>query len=184
MKSGDQPEAFRGGFIVASVVAVFVTFLLHEFSHWLTGEWLGNEMTMSFNSASPKQGIYAGSQDFFWVSLAGPVVTLLQALIVSFLMMKRKFLFLYPFLIAPLVMRILAGVMNAINPNDEGRVSLALGLGLYTVPILMCVMLLILVRKVSVQWNFKKTFNGGTVVLIIVFESILIMGDQWMKSLS
>lgn len=168
----------RSGYACLVAGAVLFTFLVHELAHWAMGTGLGNEMRMTLNSAYPAAKIYQETWHFSLVTLAGPVITLLQALAAFFLLRSGRHPYLYPFLLTPLIMRLLAGAMNAINPNDEGRLGQALGIGLYTLPALVCSVLAILVYQTSRRHGFTASFNASSAILVVVFSSVLILADQ------
>lgn len=161
--------------------AVAFTWLIHEFAHWAAGTLLGYPMRMSLNSAGLVEGTYASNWHRLVVTAAGPVVTLLQAGIVFALLRKGSSAALYPFLFVPLYMRLMAGGMNLLSPNDEGKLSQALGLGIYTLPILVSLALLVLVIQASRRAGFKARFQAGTVLSTMLFSSILILLDQFLN---
>lgn len=165
-------------YVFVAGLAVFFTFLFHEFSHWATGEILGNKMGMNLNAAFPLKGYYLEEWHSLVVTAVGPLLTLAQGFFVYFVMQGNKNRFLYPFLFTPLVMRILALFMNFITPNDEGRISLSLGLGLLTVPIIICSILFYLTYKASQQNQYSAKFNVSNILLIIFFSSVLILASQ------
>lgn len=167
-------------YVLISLAAVFLTFFLHELSHWLAGEALGYSMKMTLNSASLMEGQYRNKSDEQIVSAAGPLFTILQAIVVYFILRRTKNIHLYPFLFAPLYMRILAGALNFINLNDEGRISKYLGLGTFTLSILVCSFLFFLVFKISRQNNYIAKFQIINVVLTMVFSSVLVLADQFL----
>lgn len=169
-------------YILINFVAVFLSFFLHEFAHWLTGEFLGEEMAMNLNAAYPIGDVYQEEWHRMPITIAGPAFTLLQAIVVFYLMKSSRNIQLYPFLLTPLVMRTLAGVMNFINPNDEGRISISLGLGLFTLPILICAILFYLVLKTSIAYRISFKFNALNVILIIALCSVLILSNQYFVS--
>ena len=163
-----------------SMIAVFITFFLHELSHWIAGELLGYKMTMTLNSVSLTEGKYLKTWHETIVSAAGPVFTILQASTFYIIMRQNKDFLLYPFLFAPLYMRVLAGVMNFINLNDEGRISNTLGIGTFTLSILVCMLLLFFVFKISKKYNYTLKFQVTNLLLTMLFSSILILGDQFL----
>jgi hypothetical protein len=164
-----------------TALAVFFTFLIHEFAHWGMGELLGNQMTMTLNSANSVTNTYLKEWHTNVVSAAGPLITLLQAVLFYFLNAHNRMERWYPFLVTPFIMRSLAGMVNIVNPNDEGRIGLSLGIGLYTISILLSSSLFYLVHRISRQYNFSQKFNMITFVLIILFTSILIMANGYFK---
>jgi hypothetical protein len=78
-------------------------------------------------------------------------------------------------------MRALAGFMNIINLNDEGRISKGLGIGVFTLPVLVVAPLLFLVYDIVVTKKIKTKTVGMTVFLIMIFSSIIILSDQVFK---
>jgi len=69
-------------YILAGTVAVLFTWLIHEFAHWLTSEILGYEAIMRLNVTSPISGENITELQRAIISISGPIVTVLQALIV------------------------------------------------------------------------------------------------------
>ena len=176
----EVPKDFTTGlvYVLATAAAVFVTFLLHEATHWLTGVLLGNDMRMTLNSAYPASGSYLESWHMGVVSATGPLFTMIQAVVVYLLMQRNRSALLYPFLLTPFLMRLLALFMNFLNPQDEGRISQMLGLGLLTLPILVCTPLFFLTLRASQQRGYGWKLNAISVFLVIFFSSVLILASQ------
>ncbi|AUD06980.1 hypothetical protein CWM47_37245 [Spirosoma pollinicola] len=160
-------------------MAVFLTFFLHGFAHWLVGKYLGEEITINFNPAHTIDQAYGQEGNQLPIILAGPVFTLLQAIYFFYVMKRGRDTILYPFLLAPVMMRVLAGIMNFVNPNDEGLVSLSVGLGLFTLPVLTCIFLLYLVFKTSVSYQMEIKFNLQIIALVLVISLFLILLNQY-----
>lgn len=76
-------------------------------------------------------------------------------------------------------MRFLAGLMNFINLNDEGRISVFLNLGIFTLPILVSGLLFYMTYKVSVKWSLGWPFQLYTTLSIMLISSALILADQF-----
>lgn len=61
-------------------------------------------------------------------------------------------------------MRVLAAVAGVFNPNDEARISEALGLGLWTVPVAVILILLIPTviasRRLHLSWKVNVAAYG------------------------
>ena len=169
-------------YVFATVGAVLFTWLLHEFTHWVTSELLGYEAIMRLNSVSPVAGQQQNEWHQIYISASGPIITLLQALFI-YIVLKTKGWnkLIYSLLFVPLYMRLLAGIMNVIKPNDEGRISEFLDIGLYTLSILVSMFLFFLVYNISKKYSLNWKFNLWTVILIIVASSILILLDQFLK---
>jgi hypothetical protein len=168
-------------YIVMVLLGVLFTWEFHEFFHWLTGELLGNPMAMTLNTAYPVSGSYLKSWHEHVVSAAGPVATLLEALVV-FLWIKRNNNFLlFPILFTCFYSRLMAGVMNFINPNDEGRLSLALGTDVFFLSILVVGSLAYLMYKSMKTLGLKTSQVIVTVCWIILFSSVIILSDQFFR---
>lgn len=168
-------------YILITFGAVILTWILHEFSHWFMGELLGYDMKFTLNSASPVSGNYDNNWHATLISAAGPIVTCIQATIIFFLLTKRPLPELFPFLFIPFYMRLVASGMNFINLNDEGRISNELGIGTFTIPLIVSALLFVLVLMISKKWAFSKRFIIWTTILTIIFSSILILADQALK---
>jgi hypothetical protein len=106
---------------------------------------------------------------------------LIQALIVFAFMRRNNRVWLYPFLFVCFYCRLLAAGMSAINPNDEARISSWLGLGMYTLPMLMTISLFFLVYIISRQYHFSWKFNLATLFFTMLFSSLIILSDQFWK---
>lgn len=167
-------------YISIVVVAVIFTWLLHEFGHWSVYTFLGYDYMMTLNKVSligsekPTliHQIIAGS--------AGPLITILQAVFVYlYLQLKQWNKHLYPFLFIPLYMRLLAGGLNFINPNDEGAISMYFGLGLFTISIFVSVFLFYMVFQISKKHALNWKFQLTTTVIVMVASSFLILIDQF-----
>lgn len=128
------------GFFVLLVVAGFATFIAHEAAHWLAGAALGHDMVMTLNGTAPRDGAMSAI-DHLWVSAAGPAITIFQALVALALVRARDSLAAYAFLYFAAFMRFMATVISLLHPNDEARISSALGLGPWALPILVTVAL-------------------------------------------
>lgn len=165
-------------YLISCIAAVLFTWILHEFTHWITSESLGYESAMTLNTVSPLSGKYTEFHNVY-VAASGPIITILQAVIVFMFLIKRNWNKLYyPFLFTPFYMRLLAGGMNFINPNDEGRIIEYFELGVFTLSILISLILLFLVYKISKKYELSWKFNAWTTIIIIVLSSILILSDQ------
>lgn len=163
-------------------LGVFFTWLIHEFAHWTTGELLGYKMIMTLNSTSPAGGKYDKDFHVFIISSTGPIVTIIQALLIFiFLNGKGWYKYLYPFLLTPFYMRLLAGLMNFINLNDEGRIGEYFGIGVFTLPLMVSGFLFYMVYQISGKYDLGWKFQAITIIMVMVFSSALILTDQFLK---
>lgn len=172
------------GYILLTAFAVALSWVLHEFSHWVMGEWLGYDMTMTLNKTFPSAtntGQLITSRDGQLISAAGPLFTLFEALLIFFLLRRRKIIVLYPFLFSCFYMRFLAAVISFFNPNDEARISEWLGWGVFTLPLLIVLLLFYLLYSISKSYKLSFKFNLLTLSLVILFSSVIILTDQYFQ---
>lgn len=146
-------------YILIIFIAVLTSTVFHELAHWSMGEILGYEMTASLNGTSLITGEFLYEWEKNLVTIAGPLFTVLQAILLYFLLKKYKSIEFYPFLLFPFVMRFAAGLANFLGPNDEGRLGLSFGIGLLTISIIVCSFLFILVYKTSKELKISLKFN-------------------------
>lgn len=67
---------------IAVLLAVFFTWIVHEFAHWVTGELLAYKMIMTLNGTYPASGIFDEASHALIISTAGPIITIVQAIVV------------------------------------------------------------------------------------------------------
>lgn len=175
-------KRITGKYVLTGILAVISTWLIHEFAHWLTSELLGHETAMYLNGTSAMGSEKPNDLHRNIISASGPVVTIIQG-IVFFLILKNRGWnkLMYTLLFTAFYMRLLAGLMNVINSNDEGRISLYLGLGTFTLPIIVSGILFFLVYKISKKYNLDWKFQLATTLIIMVASSVLILADQFFK---
>lgn len=162
-------------------IAVLLSCFLHEFTHWITGELLGNRMSMSLNGASPISGEYVNDWNANIITISAPIFTVLQAVFFYFYVEKIKNFYVYPFLFFPFVYRFFAGLANGLGPNDEGRFGLSLGIGLYTVSIIFSSFLFFLILKFSLKNKVSLKFNIITFLLCSISLLLIVFIDQYFK---
>lgn len=168
-------------YIFTALLAVLTTWLLHEFAHWSTSEFLGYDTVMTLNSTYPIRGQQVSEWHQMLISAAGPIITMFQAFVVFLFLRTQWSKHLYLFLFIPFYMRLLAGIMNAISPNDEGRIGMYFGIGMYTLPLLVSASLFYLVYQTTKRYKPGKKFNGLTLLAVMIFTSLLIMADQFLR---
>src|SRR5690606_12386300 len=176
------------GFYLLLVLVTPLTFFLHELAHWATGEALGYSMQMSLNNARPADGTFVSSIDAALVSAAGPLLTLLQA-VVAFLLIRRSGKpIIYPVLFIALFMRAVAMLVSLANPNDEARVSQLLGLGTWTLPALVVAGLLAMTwnasRSLRLHWtvNVYAYLVASLAVTALVFINATVTGTPFVPA--
>ena len=179
-KKMEQPPIDKK-YIAVIAIAVFFTWILHELAHWIAGGYLGYNMSMTLNATYPTNEKYSNDFHYQIISSAGSIFTLSEAFVVYILMIQKRRKLLYPFLFACFYMRLLASVISLWNSNDEARVSSALGIGKFTLPIIITMILFVLVFKTSKAYKFGTRFNLANLALTIMFSSIIIVSDMYFK---
>ena len=171
-------------YVITVFGVVVITWLIHEFAHWLVYTLQGYDAYMGLNKAGVRGDNGPNVDQQIIGAAAGPLITLLQAILV-FVYLKRKGWnkYIYPFLFIPFYMRFLAGLMNFIMPNDEGFISQQLGLGLFTISILISAVLFWMVYKASKKYQLKPKFHILTILFVMFFSSLVIMVDQFFRVL-
>ena len=134
---------------------------------------------MTLNSGYPLNGFYLSDWHYTVVSAAGPLFTILQALVFYFILRKKDNYFLYPFLFTCFFLRFSAMVISLKNPNDEARISETLGIGTFTLPVMVSLLLYFLVHKTSRQYNYSNRFQGFTTLIVLLFYSTIILTDKY-----
>ena len=173
-------QKINGKYILAGIVAVIFTWVIHEFTHWFTSELLGYETIMRLNGTSPVAGENPTELHMAIISISAPIVTILQGLVIFMILKTRDWnKYLYPFLFTAFYMRFLAGLMNFINVNDEGRVSQYLGIGTFTMTIIISGLLFYTVYKISKKYSLTWKFQLTTYLTVMFASSFLILYDQF-----
>ena len=168
-------------YIAVFALALFSSWIFHELAHWAVGEYLGYKMAMTLNSGYPISGQYSKDIHYQIISAAGPIFTLCEAIFVFILMVRKRRVLLYPFLFTCFYMRLFAAIMSFRNPNDEARISTAMGIGKFTLPAIITLTLFALVYKISKTYKLDIKFNMVNLGLAILFSSIIILADMYFK---
>jgi hypothetical protein len=166
-------------YVAICCVAVFLTFFFHELAHWTAGELSGFDMGLQLNLATPlREYNNIGFRDIAWTIAAGPLFTLLQASAFYLVMKRSNNVLLFPFLLTPAYMRLLAAFISFIKLNDEATISHELGIGAATIPAIMSAIMLLFTYDTIRRNKYTVRFVVISLVFIIIFSSILILSDQ------
>ncbi|MGC6431232.1 MAG: hypothetical protein ACON5F_09340 [Jejuia sp.] len=156
------------------IIATFLTFFFHEMCNWMAYELMGYDAGFTLNTAGVKNSeIELSKVQKIITSGSGPLFTILQAIVFYFLLKRRNNIMLYPFLFLPFVMRLGAGIANVFQPNDEGRISLYLGLNLYTISAIVVSFLFVLVYKTSKREQYGIKTNTFTFIMTLLLMLIV-----------
>ncbi|WP_066726695.1 hypothetical protein [Sphingomonas pituitosa] len=110
-----------------------MTYLVHEGAHWIVGRSIGLDVRYSLNGVTPR-GPATAAQHLL-MSAAGPLVTILQAVIAYRVVRSRASTSAFAFLLWAAFMRVVASGISILLPNDEARIGSALHLGYWTLPL-------------------------------------------------
>jgi hypothetical protein len=166
-------------YIPIAGLAVLLTFATHEFIHFLTGELLGNNMVMNLNESYPVSESYIQDWHFTVVTATAPLFTFFQTIFVFLILRQRNIPLLLPFLVSPVIMRCMALAFTFSNPNDEARLSHDAGLSVWTIPVIVCSILIYLLYSVIKKNGYDKTFVFWSTLLTIAFSITLIELNEY-----
>ena len=169
-------------YIITGILAVVFTWFIHEFTHWLTSELLGYETIMRLNGTASVKGQNPTALHKAIISISGPIITILQGLVIFIILKSRGWnKYLYTLLFTAFYMRFLAGLMNFIMPNDEARVGQYLGIGTFTLSIIISGFLFFMVYKIAGKYKLNWKFQLWTTLIILLASSLLIFFDQYFR---
>lgn len=152
----------------------YFSYLFHEFGHWIVGELLGNDMIYSLNYVFPKEGHYLHESHSLYVSMGGPAFTIILALIALLVLEKYSAIYFYPVLFFQFVLRFFSLVFGGFAQQDEARVSSILGIGTYTVGIIVLLILLLIVIRASYKLKIDLKQNGYFFTVSILSQLLVI----------
>ena len=141
----------------------------HEFGHWSMGEILGYDMKFGFNLVGLKDGEFVGNSELF-MTMGGTFATFFLALLFWFGIEKFKSIYLYPGIFYNFFFRLIAQFLN-FEGQDEAKISAFLGIGKYTITIIVLGLLLLITWRASrvLKLNYKDN-------LVCVSASIVGVG--------
>ena len=163
------------------IPVAFLTYLFHEFGHWIVGEILGNDMVLSLNNATARSGYYIGKTHDLYISIGGPVFTILQAIVFLAIIEKTKSIYAYPVVFFAAFSRFFSIVFGGFSQQDETRISSMLDIGIYTVGIIVLLVLFLIVWRssYSLKLNLKAigyfiTLSTLSILLVIGVNELMI----------
>jgi hypothetical protein len=161
--------------ILFTIPIAFLTYYFHEFGHWLFGELLGNDMTISLNNSAPRSGSFINVSHALWSSIGGPAFTILQALIFLVITKIVKSIYAYSIVFFAVFSRLFSIVFGGFYLQDEARISSMLHVNDYLIAIIVLLLLLILLWRSSriMNLNFKAI---GYFTTLGTFSILLVIG--------
>jgi hypothetical protein len=169
----------------ATFAVVILTYVTHEAGHALMAKLLGYRIDATLNAVTiAGGGGYRSVGDRLAVDLAGPLVTLGIAIAAFLSARTRRWRSAPSFLFVALMMRLTAAAVSIGNPNDEARVSLALGLGSWSVFAVMIVLLgamfVITYRRLRLGWRWLLV----SYIAASVAFALIVFGARMMSPLT
>jgi hypothetical protein len=156
-------------FYAEMFVIGFLTYAVHEAAHWFAGFLMGAEMLPSLNGVRYVTALSPGQRAF--ADIAGPAVTIVQALIAYVMIKRHASMRAFAFLYMAAFMRVVAGLISLKFPNDEARVSVYLNLPAWVLPVAvaggMFALVAVASRRLGLGWK--------TQVLCYVVASVTTM---------
>ena len=177
-RDGNKEAGVGASFYGVLVLATLLTTVVHEAAHWAMGSALGHEMVMSFNEARVASGAGASVRDVMLITAAGPAITVLQAVVAYILIRGRGLRLAYPFLFAAWFMRFAAGVVSLAHPNDEARLSIELIGGMWWVPGVVVLGLLVLLWSAARRLGLGWRKNVACYLICSVMTAAIVFGDR------
>jgi hypothetical protein len=162
--------------------ATIATTIVHELAHFGMGLALGHDMAMSFNQAHAVSAGSVSARDAMLIAAAGPVITILQAIIAFTMIRGRAYLLAYPFLFAAWFMRFAAAIVSLSHPNDEARLSIDLLGGMWWLPTAVVLGLLVLVWSASRRLNFGWKTNLMCYLICSAMTAAIVFGDRFLTA--
>lgn len=160
--------------ILLFIPVAYASYLFHEFGHWIVGELLGNDMTYSLNNASARSGHYMDASHELYVSIGGPAFTILQSVIFFFILRKYRNIYVYPLLFFPMFMRFFSLVFGGFSKQDEAKISAILGIGSYSIAIIVLLVLFLFVLRASKILGINLKTNSYFFTISTVSQLLVI----------
>ena len=158
------------------IPAAYITYLFHEFGHWIVGEIFGNDMVYSLNGVWPRNDHFIKSIHSLYVSFGGPIFTILQSIIVLLIIEKYKTIYAYPFVFFPVFTRYFTLILGGFSIQDEAKISATLEIGTYTFALIVLLILLIILLRSSYKLKIGLNYNCyfmamSTACLMLVIQT-------------
>lgn len=163
--------------IIAFIPIAFSTYIFHEFGHWTFGVLLGNDMTLSLNNSTPRNGYFIHDSDALWSSIGGPVFTILQGLIFLLSTWLTKSIYAYSIAFFAAFSRFFSIVFGGINLQDEARIASMMDINKYLVAAIVLTTLFLILWKCNriMKLNIKAV---GYFFILGVFAILIVIGTN------
>jgi hypothetical protein len=168
-------------FFLLFIPVAYGSYLFHELGHWSVGELLGNRMIYSLNYVWPRGGHYVQESHDLYVSIGGPAFSVLQAVIALLIIEKFRTLYAYPFAFFPMFSRFFSLLLGGFSKQDEARISILLGTGIYLAAIIVLAILLLIAVRCSYKLGIRAKTNAYIVTVSTVCQLLVIGTYEFIK---
>jgi hypothetical protein len=167
----------KAPFYVWFVFAFLVSYLIHETAHWLTAMALGIDAEFRLNAVRYLSPTAPWQRAL--IDGAGPALTIAQAILAFVLVGRGASAKAFAFLYVAAFMRFAAAVVSLLHPNDEARISMLLGLGKWTLPVLVAGGLILLAAKAGKR--FQLTWKDQVLCYLVasLAVSVIVAADRF-----
>ncbi len=161
--------------IILFIPIAFITYIFHEFGHWLLGELSGNDMTLSLNNSSPKSGYFINDSHALWSAIGGPVFTIIQALVFLLITWKTKSIYAYSIVFFAVFSRFFSIVFGGIDLQDEAGIASMLDTNKYFIAAIVLTILFLILWRCNriMKLNMKA---AGYFTVLGVFAILIVLG--------
>lgn len=163
------------GVMLAMIPIALFTYLFHEFGHWILGELMGNAMTFSLNTSTPKNGHFLTGQDSLVSAIGGPLFTIVQATVFLIVTRKSGSVYAYSMVFMAAFSRFFSIIFGGISRQDEFRIASMLNVNEYWVALIVLFFLFMLLWRSS--WIMHLHLKAvGYFTTLCTFAMLIIIG--------
>jgi len=166
------------------VGCIFIMQYLHEAGHAIVSKALGYDVHLTVNKVTSTGS--AGAAPLLHsqlIAAGGPAATMILSML-AFLCRSRLGVLAPIMIFNALVMRVIAAVISIFNPNDEAWISSSLGIGLWTLPALVCVFLGAIFLMIAREHRLTKGWYLSMWVGVSIGYTAVVMGEQSLPQFS
>jgi len=161
--------------ILLFIPIAFITYIFHEFGHFIFGEMLGNDMMISLNNSTPKSGYFINDSHALWSAIGGPLFTIIQALIFLGFIWITKSVYAYSIVFFAVFSRFFSIIFGGINLQDEAGIALLLDTSKFLIAAIVLTILSLILWKSNrlMGLNMKAV---GYFTVFGVFAILIVIG--------
>ncbi|OIQ92874.1 hypothetical protein GALL_251690 [mine drainage metagenome] len=159
---------------VVFIPIAFFTYFFHEFGHWTFGELWGNDMTISLNNSTTRNGHFINDSGALWSAAGGPFFTILQGLLFLLFTRWTKSIYTYSIAFLAIFSRFFSIVFGGIDLQDEARIASLTGTNKYLIAALVLAVLFLILWRCNriMKLNLKAS---GYFVVLGVFAILIVI---------